>query len=225
MNKRLTTVYLFVIILTVGDIMESLTERQKEVLDVIKKYIATNGYPPTVREIGDILGLTSPATTQAHFDNLVKKGYIRKKDNLNRTIELLVENEYLNKNDEIASIPLLGKVTAGNPIEAIENPNNFFTIPTSFIPRGKELFALNVDGESMINAGIYDNDIVIIEKSNRANNGDIVVAMNDDNEVTLKRFYKEKDHFRLQPENDTMDPIILNNVTILGKLVGLFRKF
>ncbi len=211
--------------LTVGDVMESLTERQKDVLDVIKKYIATNGYPPTVREIGDILGLTSPATTQAHFDNLVKKGYIRKKNNLNRTIELLVENEYLNKNDDIATIPLLGKVTAGNPIEAIENPNNFFTITTSFIPKRKELFALTVDGESMINAGIYDNDIVIIEKSNHANNGDIVVAMNDDNEVTLKRFYKEKDHFRLQPENDTMDPIILNNVTILGKLVGLFRKF
>ena len=205
--------------------MENLTKRQKEVLDVIKKYIATNGYPPTVREIGDILGLSSPATTQVHFNNLVKKGYIKKKDNMNRTIELLVENEYLNKNDEIATIPLLEKVTVGNPIEAIENPSNFFKIPTSFIPKSKELFALNVDDESMINAGIFDNDVVIIERSNSANNGDIVVVMTDNNEVTLKRFYKEKKHFRLQPENDTMTPIILENVTILGKLIALFRTF
>ena len=209
----------------VGDNMENLTKRQKEVLDVIKKYIATNGYPPTVREIGDILGLSSPATTQVHFNNLVKKGYIKKKDNMNRTIELLVENEYLNKNDEIATIPLLEKVTVGNPIEAIENPSNFFKIPTSFIPKSKELFALNVDDESMINAGIFDNDVVIIERSNSANNGDIVVVMTDNNEVTLKRFYKEKKHFRLQPENDTMTPIILENVTILGKLIALFRTF
>ena len=205
--------------------MESLTERQNEVLDVIKKYIADKGYPPTVREIGDILGLSSPATIQAHFDNLVKKGYIKKRNNLNRTIELLVENEYLNNNEDIACIPLLGKITAGNPIEAIENPNDYCKIPIELIPRGKSIFALKVDGESMINAGILDNDIAIIEKSNNANNGDIVVAMNDNNEVTLKRFYKEKDHFRLQPENDTMEPIILNSVTILGKLIGLYRKF
>lgn len=225
MNKRLTNIYLFDTIKLVGDNMESLTERQNEVLDVIKKYIADNGYPPTVREIGDILGLSSPATIQVHFDNLVKKGYIKKRSNMNRTIELLVENEYLNNNDSIANIPLLGKVTAGSPIEAIEKPSDYFKIPTEFIPRGKNVFALNVDGESMINAGIFDDDIVIIERTNSANNGDIVVAMNDNNEVTLKRFYKEKDHFRLQPENDTMDPIILKSVTILGKLVGLYRRF
>ena len=225
MNKRLTSICLFGIINLVGDEMESLTERQNEVLDVIKKYIADNGYPPTVREIGDILGLSSPATIQVHFDNLVKKGYIKKRSNMNRTIELLVENEYLNNDDNIVSIPLLGKVTAGNPIEAIENPSNYFKIPTELIPRGKNLFALTVDGESMINAGIFDNDIVIIERTKSAKNGDIVVAMNDENEATLKRFYKEKNHFRLQPENDTMKPIILDNVTILGKLVGLYRKF
>ena len=225
MNKRLTSICLFGIINLVGDEMESLTERQNEVLDVIKKYIADNGYPPTVREIGDILGLSSPATIQVHFDNLVKKGYIKKRSNMNRTIELLVENEYLNNDDNIVSIPLLGKVTAGNPIEAIENPSNYFKIPTELIPRGKNLFALTVDGESMINAGIFDNDIVIIERTNSAKNGDIVVAMNDENEATLKRFYKEKNHFRLQSENDTMEPIILDNVTILGKLVGLYRRF
>ena len=225
MNKRLTSICLFGIINLVGDEMESLTERQNEVLDVIKKYIADNGYPPTVREIGDILGLSSPATIQVHFDNLVKKGYIKKRSNMNRTIELLVENEYLNNDDNIVSIPLLGKVTAGNPFEAIENPSNYFKIPTELIPRGKNLFALTVDGESMINAGIFDNDIVIIERTKSAKNGDIVVAMNDENEATLKRFYKEKNHFRLQPENDTMEPIILDNVTILGKLVGSYRRF
>lgn len=205
--------------------MEKLTERQKDVLNVIKKYIADNGYPPTVREIGDILGLSSPATIQAHFDNLEKKGYIKKKENLNRTIELLVENEYSNKRDDIISIPLLGNVTAGNPIEAIENPNEYFKIPTEFIPKNKSIFALNVCGDSMINAGIFDNDIVLVEKNSSANNGDIVVAMNDDNEVTIKRFFKEKDHFRLQPENDYMSPIILSNVTIIGKIIGLYRMF
>ena len=205
--------------------MEILTERQKEVLKVIKKYIASHGYSPTVREIGDTLGLSSPATVQSHFEALVRKGYIRKKDNANRTIELLVDNEYLEHNDSIISIPLIGKVTAGSPIDAIENPNEFFKIPTELVPKNKTLFALNVSGESMINAGIFDNDIVIIEKTNKANNGDIVVAINDDNEVTIKRFYKENNHFRLQPENDTMEPIILNSVTILGKLIGLYRHF
>lgn len=205
--------------------MEKLTERQKDVLDVIKKYIANNGYPPTVREIGDILGLSSPATIQAHFDNLEKKGYIKKKENLNRTIELLVENEYTNDRDDIITIPLLGKATAGSPIEAIENPDEFFKIPSEFIPKNKSIFALNVCGDSMINAGIFDNDIVLVEKNSSANNGDIVVAMNNDNEVTIKRFFKEKDHFRLQPENDYMNPIILNDVTIIGKVIGLYRKF
>ncbi len=133
MNKRLTSICLFGIINLVGDEMENLTERQNEVLDVIKKYIADNGYPPTVREIGDILGLSSPATIQVHFDNLVKKGYIKKRSNMNRTIELLVENEYLNNDDNIVSIPLLGKVTAGNPIEAIEMPNEYFDVPVTFI--------------------------------------------------------------------------------------------
>ena len=122
-------------------------------------------------------------------------------------------------------IPLLGKVTAGIPIEAIENPDEYFTVPSSMVNGKNELFALNVSGDSMINAGIFDDDIVIIERTNSAKNGDIVVAMNDENEVTIKRFFKEDNHFRLQPENDYMEPIILDNVTILGKLVGLYRTF
>lgn len=205
--------------------MEKLTDRQKDVLDVIKKYTATHGYSPTVRDIGDALGLSSPATVQTHFNKLIEKGYITKRKNAKRTIELLVDNEYENINDSITCIPLLGKVTAGSPIEAIQNPNELFKIPTELIPKKKEVFALNVNGDSMINAGIFDNDIVIIEKTNHANNGEIVVAMNDDNEVTIKRFYKENNHFRLQPENDAMEPIFLDSVTILGKLIGLYRQF
>lgn len=205
--------------------MEELTKRQEDTLKVIKKFIARHGYPPTVREIGDMLNLSSPATIQVHLNCLAEKGYISKGSNRNRTIELNVENEYIKKEELAVNIPLLGKITAGSPIEAIEQPNEFFPLPTNLVPKGKEVFALNVSGESMINAGIHDGDIVIIEKQNTARNGEIVVAMNDDNEVTLKTFYKENNHIRLQPENDTMEPIILDNVFILGKAIGLYRKF
>ncbi len=203
--------------------MELLTKRQKDVLDVIKKFMASNGYPPTVREIAEIMHLSSPATIQVHLESLEKKGYIKKHGNMNRTIELLVINEY--ENNHTMDIPLLGKVTAGIPIEAIENPDEYFTVPSSMVNGKNEVFALNVSGDSMINAGIFDDDIVIIERTNSAKNGDIVVAMNDENEVTIKRFFKEDNHFSLQPENDYMEPIILDNVTILGKLVGLYRTF
>jgi len=205
--------------------MEKLTDRQNQILDTIKKFIAKNGYPPTVREIGSLLELSSPATTHFHLNRLESKGYIRKNKAKNRSLELLVPNEYLETNEEVANIALIGTITAGNPIEAIENPDEFFSIPTSIIPKKKEVFALNVKGESMINKGINNGDIVIIEKTKNANNGDIIAAMTDEYEVTLKTFYKEKNHIRLQPENDTMAPIILNNVTILGKAVGLYRKF
>ena len=134
-------------------------------------------------------------------------------------------NEYAKKDETVVSVPLLGKVTAGNPIDAIEMPDEYFDLPVNLVANKKDIFTLRVSGESMINVGIYDNDIIIVERKNDAKNGDIVVAMNDDNEVTVKTFYKEKDHFRLQPENDTMEPIILKNVTILGKVVGLYRKF
>lgn len=205
--------------------MEDLTKRQDEILKFIKEFIVSNGYPPTVREIGSALGLSSPATIHAHLENLEAKGFIKKENTKNRAIELLVKNEYIKStNDEVVAVPLLGKVTAGSPIEAIENPNEFFSLPAFLIPKAKEVFTLYVKGESMINAGIYNADIVIVEKTSTARNGDIVVAMTDENEVTLKTFYKEKNYFRLQPENDTMEPIILDNVTILGKAIGLYRK-
>ena len=156
---------------------------------------------------------------------LIDKGYLKRSEYGNKLIELLVPNEYENQNEDVVNVPLLGKVTAGSPIEAIEVPNEFFALPTYLIPNKKEVFTLTVSGDSMINAGIFDNDIVIVERCNSAKNGDMVVAMNDDNEVTLKTFYKEDGYFRLQPENDFMTPIILKNVTILGKAIGLYRKF
>ena len=204
--------------------MKNLTKRQNEILDYIKSYIVKYGYPPTVREIGASLGVSSPATIHAHLENLEEKGVIRRKETKNRAIELLVDNEYATKEVEVVEVPLLGKITAGSPIEAIQNPGEYFALPAYLIPKNKEVFTLNVSGTSMINAGILDGDIVVVERANTARNGEIVVAMTDENEVTLKTFYKEKDHFRLQPENDTMDPIILNNVTILGVAIGLYRK-
>lgn len=204
--------------------MEKLTKRQEDTLKFIKEYIVSHGYPPTVREIALAIDVSSPATVQAHLDRLADKGYIKKGSNKNRTIELMVNNEFSQKNDTIVNVPLLGKITAGSPIEAIENPNNFFSLPALLVPKDKEVFTLLVDGESMVEAGIFDGDIVIVEKCNTARNGQIVVAMTDENEVTLKTFYKEKDHFRLQPENKSMQPIILANVFILGKAIGLYRK-
>ncbi len=205
--------------------MEKLTKRQTEILKTVKKFIANHGYPPTVREIGGILKLNSPATTHFHLNKLEEKGYIKKNESKNRALELLVPNEYASNDDTTVNIALLGQITAGSPIEAIEVPNEYFSVPSNMLPSKKEVFALHVQGSSMINKGIHSDDIVIIERKNTANNGDIVAAMTDENEVTLKTFYKEKDHFRLQPENDTMEPIILDNVTILGKAIGLYRKF
>ena len=204
--------------------MVELTRRQDDILKYIKEYMVEHGYPPTIREIGKALDLSSPATIHTHLKNLEKKGIIRKGDSKNRALELLVENEYAHKNDLVVDVPLLGKITAGSPIEAIERPDEYFSIPANLVPKNKEVFTLNVSGTSMINAGILDGDIVIVERTNTARNGEIVVAMTDENEVTLKTYYKETDHFRLQPENDTMDPIILDNVTILGKAIGLYRK-
>lgn len=205
--------------------MEKITVKQNETLTFIKKYIVSHGFPPSVREICKGMNLSSPATVHAHIRQLEKKGLIRKESNKFRTIELLVENEFEEKNEEIVKVPLLGKVSCGNPIEAIEQPNEFFDIPASLIPPKETIFTLKCSGESMINVGIYDGDFVIIQKQKVARNGDIVVALTDEGEVTLKTFYKEKDHIRLQPENDTMSPIILNNCTILGKAIGLYRKF
>ena len=204
--------------------MEKLTKRQEDALNFIKSYIVSHGYPPTVREIATNIGVSSPATVQAHLDSLANKGYIKKGSNKNRTIELMVDNEFIPKNEDVIEVPLLGKITAGNPIEAIQNPNEYFSLPAYLVPKDKEVFTLNVSGDSMINAGILDGDIVIVERRNTARNGEIVVAMTEDNEVTLKTFYKEDGHIRLQPENDTMEPFIFDNVFILGKAIGLYRK-
>ncbi len=204
--------------------MEKLTGRQAFILEVLKKLIAENGYPPTVREIGEKAHLSSPATIHFHLKKLEEKGYIKKGDNKNRTIEILVPNEYLEQNENVVDVPLLGKVTAGTPIEAIETPDEYFSLPTNLITTKNEVFTLRVSGESMINVGIYDGDILIVERQNTARNGETVVAMNSNNEATVKTFYKENGYFRLQPENDTMDPIILKEVTILGKVIGLYRK-
>ncbi|MBR3229979.1 MAG: transcriptional repressor LexA [Bacilli bacterium] len=204
--------------------MEKLTKRQNDVLTFVKSYIVSHGYPPTVREIGKALDISSPATIHAHLSNLESKGFIKKEGSKNRAIELLVKNEFETKDELVTEVPLLGKITAGSPIEAIEMPDEYFALPSYLLPKGKEVFTLKVDGTSMINAGILSGDIVIVERRSNARNGEIVVAMTDENEVTLKTFYKEKNHFRLQPENDTMDPIILDNVVILGKAIGLYRK-
>ncbi len=204
--------------------MEKLTNKQSEILTVIKKFMAEKGYAPTIRELCALCNLSSTATMFVHLKNLTKKGYINQTESKFRTIELNVTNEYDKSHENVIEVPLLGRVAAGNPIEAIENPDEYFNLPKELVPSNTEVFTLLVHGESMINAGILDNDIVIVKKQKNANNGEIVVAMTDENEVTLKRFYKEKNHIRLQPENDLLEPIILNNVTILGKAIGLYRK-
>ncbi len=204
--------------------MEKLTKKQEEILTVIKKFIADKGYAPTIRELCALCNLSSTATMFVHLKNLTNKGYISQTESKFRTIELNVTNEYAKKDDNVIEVPLLGRVAAGNPIEAIENPDEYFNLPKELVPNDTEVFTLLVHGESMINAGILDKDIVIVKKQKDANNGEIVVAMTDENEVTLKRFFKEKNHIRLQPENDALEPIIINNVTILGKAIGLYRK-
>ena len=205
--------------------MMELTKRQKEILDFIKQCIVSNGYPPTVREIGEALGLSSPATIQNHLDNLVAKGYIRKDGSKNRTIELLVKNEFLVQDEKVASVPLLGMVTAGNPIEAIERADETFDLPAYMIPKRKEIFTLEISGDSMVDKGIFDGDYIVVERCSNAKNGEMVVAMTSDNEVTLKTYYKEDKFIRLQPANDAYEPIILQDVAILGKAIGLYRKF
>ena len=200
-----------------------ITKKQEDVLTYIKKYTVEHGYPPAIREIGAALGLSSPATVHTHLKKLEDLGCIRKTNSKFRTIEILVENEYANVSEDIVKVPLLGDITAGNLQEAIERPDEFFDLPAALIPAREEVFTLKVTGESMINRGIYDGDIVIVQKQKVARNGDIVVAMDDQNQATLKTFYKEKNHIRLQPENDSMEPIILDDVTILGKAIGLYR--
>lgn len=194
------------------------------ILDFIKSEVEVKGYPPSVREIAKAVGLASSSTVHGHLERLEKKGYIRRDPTKPRAIEIVDVDENIQK-DRARYAPVIGKVTAGLPITAIENIEEYTPVPSSIAKTSDNLFILNVEGDSMVNAGIYDGDKVIVKQQNTAENGDIVVAMTEDNEATIKRFFKEKDHIRLQPENDALEPIILDNVTILGKVIGLYRIF
>jgi repressor LexA len=192
-------------------------------MDFIKKEVATKGYPPSVREIGNAVGLASSSTVHGHLNRLEKKGLIRRDPTKPRAIEILDREEFALPKQETVFLPVIGKVTAGEPITAIENIEEYIPVPKSMVSN-EDAFILNVVGDSMINAGIFDGDQVIVRPQQTAENGEIIVAMTEDGEATVKRFFKEKDHIRLQPENPTMAPIIVKNCTILGKVVGLFRS-
>ena len=208
-----------------------LNRREKSILNFIEKQVNEKGYPPSVREIGKAVGLSSTATVHGYLAKLAEKGYIKKEDQKGRTLRLLkgADNKEKVKEDknfysgrEMVEVPVIGKITAGEPILAVENITDTFPIPIDFVGNS-ESFMLTVRGESMIEAGILNGDYILVKKQNVANNGEIVVALIGD-EATVKTFYKEKDHIRLKPENSTMDPIIVPTCEILGKVCGVFRK-
>uniref|UniRef100_A0A7C5V693 LexA repressor n=1 Tax=Caldicellulosiruptor owensensis TaxID=55205 RepID=A0A7C5V693_9FIRM len=199
---------------------KQLTKKQEEILEFIKKRIKEKGYPPAVREICEATGLKSTSTVHGHLTRLEKKGYIRRDPSKPRAIEIVDDEFYVHRN--VVQLPLVGKVTAGEPILAVENIEETITLPYDLVGT-EDAFLLRVRGDSMIEAGIFDNDIIIVRRQNIAENGDIVVALIDD-EATVKRFYKEHDHIRLQPENKAMEPIIVKDVKILGKVIGLIRR-
>lgn len=199
----------------------NLSKRQSEILKYIKSCIINKGYPPSVREIGAAVGLSSSSSVHSNLEALEKKGYIRKSPNKSRTIEVVDEDFSYKKNNTV-NIPLLGEVAAGQPIFAQENISDYFPVPAQLLPKA-DAFMLTVHGDSMINAGIYDGDCIIVAKQTSAQDGDIVVVLLEDS-ATVKTFYKEKEFIRLQPENDTMEPILVKEAVILGKVAGLFRK-
>lgn len=204
--------------------MTKISKRQQDILDFIKQQVNDKGYPPSVREIGEAVGLASSSTVHGHLARLEKKGYIRRDPTKPRAIEILTnEDANIFPKRETVNVPIIGKVTAGIPITAIENIEDYIPLPERLVPSDGNLFILLIEGESMIEAGIFDGDLVIVRQQHTANNGEIIVAMTEDNEATVKRFFKEKDFVRLQPENSSMDPIIVRNVTILGKVIGLYR--
>ena len=213
----------------------ALNKREKAILKFIEKSIKNNGYPPSVREIGKSVGLKSTATVHGYLASLEEKGYIKKESQKGRTLKLLkggLDDELENQMEiqkevytsrEMVDVPVIGKITAGEPILAVENVTDTFPIPLDFVGNS-ESFMLTVRGESMIEAGILDGDYILVRKQKTATNGEIVVALIED-EATVKTFYKEKDHIRLQPENDDMDPIIVDDCQILGKVFGVFRYY
>ncbi|PLS16776.1 repressor LexA [Bacillus sp. M6-12] len=205
--------------------MTKLSKRQQDILAFIKEEVRKKGYPPSVREIGEAVGLASSSTVHGHLARLESKGLIRRDPTKPRAIEVLDLDEASTiPRSNVINVPLLGKVTAGLPITAIENIEEYFPLPEHLAPHDEHVFMLEIMGDSMIEAGILDGDFVIVRQQKTANNGDIVVAMTEEDEATVKRFFKEKDYFRLQPENSSMDPIILRNVSILGRVIGLYRQ-
>lgn len=204
--------------------MTKLSKRQEMIYNFIKKEVQLKGYPPSVREIAEAVGLASSSTVHGHLARMESKGYIRRDPTKPRAIEILNEEDQYITKDEARYAPLIGKVTAGAPITAVENIEEYIPIPSSSAHPDEQLFVLRIEGESMIEAGILHGDLVIVKQQNTANNGDIVVAMTEDDEATVKRLYKEKDHIRLQPENSSMEPLKFKHVTILGIVVGLYRS-
>ena len=203
--------------------MSKISQRQQAILQFIKNEVRDKGYPPSVREIGEAVGLASSSTVHGHLERLEKKGLIRRDPTKPRAIEILGDNEPgVNFALSIARVPLIGRVTAGVPITATENIEDYFPLPNHMVG-DHNVFMLSVLGDSMIEAGIHNGDYVIVKQQQTADNGDIVVAMTENDEATVKRFYKEKDHIRLQPENAALQPLRLKHVTILGKVIGLFR--
>ena len=200
----------------------NLKAKQIEILEYLKKSILEKGYPPTVRELCEAVHLKSTSSVHSHLETLEKNGYIRRDPTKPRAIEIIDDNFNLTRR-EMTNVPMVGRVAAGEPILAVENIESYFPIPTEYMPNA-ESFMLKVKGESMINAGIFDGDQILVEKCSSARNGDMVVALVDDS-ATVKTFYKENGHIRLQPENDTMDPIIVDDCEIMGKVFGVFRFF
>ena len=200
----------------------NITPKQREILEYIKEEILKRGYPPTVRDICDAVGLKSTSSVHSHLESLEKKGAIRRDPAKPRAIEICDDYFQLVRT-EVVSLPVVGQVAAGQPILAQQNIDNYFPLPAEYVPSG-DSFILKVKGDSMINVGIFNGDYIFVNVCNSAKNGDIIVALVDDS-ATVKTFYKENDHIRLQPENDTMDPIIVKNCQILGKVYGVFRTF
>lgn len=208
---------------------KTLSVKQQQILDFVESMVNEKGYPPSVREICAAVNLKSTSSVHAHLSALAKKGYIEKEESKTRALRLIFNNSANSANktsvetiENIVQIPVIGKVTAGSPILAVENIERTFPVPLDFVS-SKESFMLRVKGDSMIEAGILDNDYVLVSRQNTANNGDFVVALIED-EATIKTFYKENDHFRLQPENQYLQPIIVKELIILGKITGVFRK-
>ena len=199
-----------------------ITPKQQEILDFIKSEILNKGYPPTVRDICEAVHLKSTSSVHSHLETLEKNGYIRRDPTKPRAIEIMDDSFYVVRH-EVVNVPMVGTVAAGQPILAAENIESYFPVPAEYIPNA-DTFMLKVKGNSMMNAGIYDGDQILVQQQTSAENGDIVVALVD-NSATVKTFYKENGHYRLQPENDSMSPIIIDEVTILGKVFGVFRLF